>query len=115
MPNPVMHFEIAGGSDGKTLQGFYRNVFGWNINADNEYNYGMTTPEETGIGGGISATMDVPRVTIYVQVADPQAYLDKAESLGGKTLMPVTEIPGAATIAMFADPQGNVMGLLKRP
>jgi predicted enzyme related to lactoylglutathione lyase len=112
MPNPVAHFEIVGG-DGKKIQAFYRDVFGWNVDANNEWNYGMTTPEDTGIGGGIAATMDVPRVTIYVQVPDPQAFLDKAESLGGKTLMPVTEIPGAATIAMFSDPQGNVLGLLK--
>jgi predicted enzyme related to lactoylglutathione lyase len=28
-------------------------------------------------------------------------------------VVPVTEIPGLVTFAQFADPQGNVVGLLK--
>jgi len=38
--------------------------------------------------------------------------LDKAEQLGGKTIMPVTELP-QVTIALFADPEGHVVGLAK--
>jgi len=34
-------------------------------------------------------------------------------SLGGKTVMPPTDVPGGPTIAMFTDPAGNVTGLLK--
>jgi predicted enzyme related to lactoylglutathione lyase len=52
-------------------------------------------------------------VTIYVQVPDLQAALDQAVALGGKVLMPPTEIPGVVTLAMFADPEGNVIGLTK--
>jgi len=52
-------------------------------------------------------------VTFYVAVDEPQKYLDKAVSLGGKVVMPVTEIPGAVTMAQFADPDGNVVGLIK--
>ena len=54
-----------------------------------------------------------PYVTFYVQVSDLQEYLDKAEKLGGKTVMPPTEIPNVVTIAMFQDPEGNFIGLLK--
>ena len=43
---------------------------------------------------------------------NPQAYLDKVESKGGKTVMPVTEIPGMVILAQFADPEGNVVGLV---
>lgn len=115
MPNPIVHFEIVG-SDGKKLQDFYGGVFGWKIDANNEYNYGIvdTDSSGTGIAGGIGPTMDgKPRVSVYAQVPDLQATLDKAEQLGGKTLMPPTEIPGAVTMAMFADPEGNVMGIIK--
>ena len=44
-----------------------------------------------GIGGGIGPALDQSsgRVTFYVQVNDLQAYLNKAESLGGKTVMPL--------------------------
>ena len=68
-----------------------------------------------GTGGGIGGSMDGQSsfVTVYVKVDDPQAYLDKAVSLGGKVLMPVMEIPGAATIAQFQDPSGNLVGLVK--
>ncbi len=45
---------------------------------------------------------------------DPQAALDQAESLGGKTIMPVTTIPDTVTLALFADPEGHVVGLVAR-
>ena len=44
---------------------------------------------------------------------DLQAYLDKAESLGGKTVMPPTEIPDIVTLAIFSDLEGNVVGMVK--
>lgn len=40
MPNPVTWFEIVG-KDGKALQDFYSNLFGWEINANNPMNYGI--------------------------------------------------------------------------
>ena len=33
--------------------------------------------------------------------------------LGGKTVVPETEIPNMVTFALFADPEGNVVGLVK--
>jgi uncharacterized protein len=51
------------------------------------------------------------RVSIYVQVDDLQATLDTVEKLGGKTILPPTEVPGGPKLAMFADPAGNVTGL----
>ena len=50
---------------------------------------------------------------IYMQVADPIATIKQAESMGGKMLMPPTEIPNGPTIAMFSDPEGNTVGLVK--
>ncbi|HKO05001.1 MAG TPA: hypothetical protein VJW51_09645 [Candidatus Acidoferrales bacterium] len=43
---------------------------------------------------------------------DPKAYLAKAASLGGKTLVPPAEIP-TGTFAWMADPDGNIVGLWK--
>lgn len=54
-----------------------------------------------------------PRVSIYVQVDDTDAFLKKIEAKGGKTLMPTTTIMPGTTIALFADPEGNVTGLFK--
>jgi uncharacterized protein len=114
MPNPVVHFEVTG-KDGKKLQDFYSNVFGWKVNADNPMNYGIVDAADTGggIGGGISAgDGGTKQVTVYIAVDNPQAYLDKVESKGGKTVMPVTEIPGMVILAQFADPEGNVVGII---
>ncbi len=116
MPNPVTHFEIIG-KDGKKLQDFYSKLFGWHVDANNPMNYGMVdTHTEKGIGGGIGAGdpgHPMNRVTVYAEVDDMAATLKKAESLGGKTIMPPTDVPGGPSIAMFTDPEGNIMGLSK--
>lgn len=112
MANPVVHFEVTG-KDGKKLQDFYSKTFGWKINADNPMNYGIVDNAGQGIAGGISAGDGGTRqVTFYIAVDNPRAYLDKVESKGGKTVMPVTEIPGMVILAQFADPEGNVVGLV---
>ena len=111
MANPVNHFEILG-NDGAALQRFYGDLFGWSIDANNPMNYGIVAPSEGGIGGGVAASMDgSAMVTVYVQVDDLQAALDRAESLGGKTVMPPMDVRGGPTIAQFTDPAGNLIGL----
>lgn len=114
MPSAVTHFEIQG-KDGKKSQEFYAALFGWDIDAANPMNYGLVAAQGgSGIGGGVCASMDgKPLVTVYVEVPDLAAALKKAESLGGKTVMPPMDVPGGPTIAQFADPDGNVIGLTK--
>jgi predicted enzyme related to lactoylglutathione lyase len=116
MTRPVVHFEIIG-RDGAKLQNFYRELFGWKIDANNPMNYGLVEAgagaPENGIGGGI-AQGDAPRVTFYVQVVDLNETLRKAESMGGKAVMPPMDVPGGPTIAQFSDPEGNVIGLIKQ-
>ena len=73
----------------------------------------MTRIRKGGIGGGISGDGAYSGVTVYVQVDDLQKFLDKAESLGGKTVMPPMEVPGVVTLAMFSDPEGNVIGMIQ--
>ena len=112
MGSPVVHFEIMG-SDAAKTQAFYSSLFGWRIDADNEWNYGLVPKEDDGIGGGIGANpMSSKYVTVYVQVPDPQATLDKAVELGGTVVMPVTEM-AMVTMALFTDPDGNIMGIVK--
>ncbi len=114
MGHPVVHWEI-GAKDAKKLQDFYAGLFDWKIDANNPMNYGMVDTGGEGINGGIFPTEGgVPSyLTLYVQVDDLQAYLNKAESLGGKTIVPPTPIPGVGSFAMFHDPEGHLIGLLK--
>jgi len=111
--NKVTHFEVIG-KDGKKLQDFFAQLFDWKVDANNPMNYGIVEGGDGGIGGGIAAGENgQSHVTFYVEVDDPQAYLTKAEGLGGKTVMPPMDVPGGPQIAMFADPEGHVIGLAK--
>ena len=114
MANPVNHFEVIG-TDGPKLQRFYRDVFAWTINADNPMGYGMVSPSEGGIGGGVGGTGGGPEqgkgVTFYVEVASLEQTLDAVESAGGKTIVPPGDVPGGPRIAQFEDPEGNRIGL----
>jgi uncharacterized protein len=47
----------------------------------------------------------------YVSTDDIDATLAHVEALGGKTLLPKTEIPHNGWFAFFADPAGNRIGL----
>jgi predicted enzyme related to lactoylglutathione lyase len=113
MAHPVVHFEVSG-QDLDKLQSFYSEVFGWKTKkVPGDMPYAMVEGEDGGIGGGIGQAPDGQgHVTFYVGADDPQAVLDKVEQLGGKTIMPVTELP-QVTIALFADPEGHVVGLAK--
>jgi predicted enzyme related to lactoylglutathione lyase len=113
MGAPVTWFEIST-SDPKAARAFYAKLFGWNLQVLQEANYALVdTDIEGAIGGGIGQAQGPSQVVFYIQVDDPQAYLDRIQQAGGKTVVPVTEIPGMVTFAQFADPQGNVVGLLK--
>lgn len=115
MGRPVVHFEINA-KDSKKLGSFYSEMFDWKIDINNPMGYGLVdTGGEGGIGGGIGQSDgNAPSyLSVYVQVDDLQAYLDKAEKLGAKTLVAPTEIPNTVTFAMFQDPEGNMIGLLK--
>lgn len=114
MSNPIVHWELNA-DDSDKAQEFFSKLFDWKVDANNPMNYGLVqTNTGRGIDGGIHHSEEAPKgVMIYVEVDDLQAYLDKAVSLGGKVLMPVTEVPGMVIMAQFADPQGNVFGLVK--
>lgn len=111
MGNPVVYFEIIGTSTASLAQ-FYGDLFGWQLPATGgpiDYRH----VQGAGLPGGIGEEPDgAGRVSVYVQVPDLQAALDQAEQLGGTTLMPPSKV-GIAEIALFADPAGNVVGLVK--
>lgn len=115
MANNVVHFEIVG-RDGAATQQFYGDLFDWQVNADNPMGYGVVSADPDSanrISGGICQAPGAKfaKVTIYVSVDDIAKYLAKVEKLGGEVLMEETEVMDGWTIGMFADPEGNWIGL----
>jgi predicted enzyme related to lactoylglutathione lyase len=113
MSNSVVHWEI-GGPDSPALRDFYGKAFGWQM-TDGGPNYTLVQTGDDGLAGGIMQTREgMPAyVTIYVAVDDLEAKLAEIDQLGGHTVVPPTKINEVAAFALFADPQGTVVGLLE--
>jgi predicted enzyme related to lactoylglutathione lyase len=119
MGQPVVHFEVVG-KDAEKLQSYYSELFGWNVDANNEMNYGMvsregnTGQEGVGIGGGIGGGPPGydGHVTFYVAVPDVEEALQKAESLGGERVMGPETIMDRMVLGHLKDPEGHLIGLV---
>jgi predicted enzyme related to lactoylglutathione lyase len=113
VPHPVVHFEIGCKNIAKTQQ-FFGDLFGWTIQAAGPAAT-IDTGSQQGIPGHITHLGHEPEhyTIFYVEVDDIQACLDKAISLGGKTVVPPVKIP-TGTFAWFSDIDGNTIGLIKR-
>lgn len=113
MGNPVMWFEVAA-RDRESMKGFYSGLFDWKLNDMEAMPYTGVDTGGAGIPGGIGQAPEGNdgHVTFYVEVDDVAASLARAESLGGTKVMEPMPIP-SGTIALFADPEGKVVGLMK--
>jgi uncharacterized protein len=120
MGQPVVHFEIIG-KDGDRLKSYYSQLFGWEIDSDNEMGYGLvpregnTNSDGAGIGGGVAGGPEgyQGHLTFYVEVPDVEAALAKAEELGGSRIMGPDEVMEGLVIGQFSDPEGHVVGVVR--
>src|SRR3954471_20826684 len=116
MGNPVTYFEILG-NDGDLLAGFYRDLFGWDVTPVEEGGgYARVgTGGEDAIDGGIGGFPQAPSyVTVYVHADDVAAALARANELGATTVMPPREVAPGTETALFADPEGHIVGIMRR-
>lgn len=111
MGSPVVHFEINS-QNPAGLYDFYRELFDWQIQVDPEIGYGMVDTKGSGINGGIGPSRGPNQVTFYIEVDDLPAVIARVEAAGGKIVVPITET-GTVSFAQFADPDGNVIGLVE--
>ena len=112
MAAKVIHVEVVG-KDGSGLQKFYSDVFDWKLDTNNPGGYGMLRQAD-GLTGGIGTSQDggAGHVTFYVHADDPEGTLARVEAAGGRILMPLTEVAPETNVALFADPEGHVVGLM---
>ena len=96
MANPVAYFEV-GAVENQPLVEFYGQLFGWEMRSVAPGYTIVDTRGGGGIGGGVGRSgSGEPWSTFYVEVEDLQTTLDQAEALGGRTVVPVLELPGMA-------------------
>jgi len=115
MAHPVVHFEISGPDD-RRLAEFYASLFGWRMQPVPGIGYTLISAGAVGINGGIEKVTDArPATKFYIETDDLQTALDKINLVGGKTVTPITELPGMATYAIFEDLDGLAVGLVLGP
>lgn len=121
MAGRVVHFEVPF-DDVERATGFYRDVFGWQIQAMPEMQYHMVAtgpvgdqgmPEEPGFinGGMFAREANVKLPVITIDVDDIDATLAEIETRGGTTVDKKTPVGDMGFAAYFADSEGNVLGL----
>jgi hypothetical protein len=112
---PIVHIEFRS-SDFTRSSAFYANVLGWQT----QQNAAATYMKLDGTDGGLStgwARFDLsqaPGPLAYVEVDDLAATLAEVEKAGGRTIVAHRPFAGGGEVALFADPDGNVIGLWAR-
>jgi predicted enzyme related to lactoylglutathione lyase len=112
--HPIVHVEFSAYDQQKAAK-FYSDLFGWETQSFPVFNY-VTFRASEEVGGGINPVSEeypAGQVMFYVGTDDIQATLSKAESLGGKCIMPEMEVPGMGWMAVFEDQSGIKVGLWK--
>jgi predicted enzyme related to lactoylglutathione lyase len=105
-------------TDTAKAEAFYTALFGWKAHtgSDGGAAYTEWLLGGTPIGGMMAKPKEdpaPPHWLPYFAVADCDATAAKAASLGARTYVPPTDIPGVGRFAVFADPQGAVFASYK--
>ena len=125
MDHTVVHFEIPADQPERAVK-FYQELFGWEIQhykgtAGGGIDYWMVRtvptdaegrPSRPGVNGGIMGRMFPGQAPVnYISVPDVNEFVQKAERLGAKVLMPKMPVPGMGWFAQLNDPEGNVLAI----
>ena len=115
MIKPIVHFELTVSDDAKAIE-FYKQMFDWEMLFYEGQGWGIKAGEK-GIGGDIQKNDSAfpPHCTVYVEVEDIAAYLDKAKALGGTPIYGPFDLgSGYGFIGVFKDPDGIFIGLYQK-
>jgi hypothetical protein len=114
MSTPFICHVEWGTTDPASLEKYLTQLFGWEFQAFAP-GYSMYIPADAGVSIGIMKS-DKMRAggspSASVRVIDIDSILAKAESLGGKVVVPKTQM-GTGAFAFIAAPDGNLIGLQK--
>lgn len=106
-------------NDTAAAREFYCQLFDWESETQKMGNGAVYTSFKNNgrMAGGMMATPpeagDMPPMwTVYLAVDDCDKQATEAKSLGGKILLPPTDIPGTGRFAVLQDPQGAVFTII---
>lgn len=104
-------------SDPDAAARFYTALFGWGSKSMDMPSGTYTTFQvgDTSVAGMMKIPAGNPMPPAwgcYVTVDDVDATCRRAVELGGKVLMPVTEIPSVGRMAVLQDPQGASISVI---
>ena len=119
----IIHFEIPA-EDLEKLRNFYSELFGWKIEkTPGPIDYYMinTVPADEkgmllrpGVNGGMMKKQNPGHKPVnYIAVESVEEYSKRIEALGGKIIVPKTEVPGVGWWAFALDPEGNQFAILQ--
>lgn len=114
MPNPLCHFELMT-NDPQKCKAFYGSVFDWQFDDDSMPGYTLVSTGAEPTGGVFPKPAEAPTVcaNIYFGVDDIDETLARVTEHGGAVIVPKTAIPNVGEFAMFTDPEGIAIGILK--
>lgn len=98
---------------------FYGALFGWTIKSMGAEmgGYRLLAVGDTSVGGIMAPPPGSPPMPphwgCYVTVDDVDACVARCDELGGKTLVPVMEVPTVGRMAVLQDPQGAVISVMQ--
>ena len=104
--------------DVQAAKQFYTALLGWTTEEVEVPGMTYTVVQTGGVGiGGIMAIPSQaagtpPHWGTYVTVDDVDATARKAQELGAKTIVPLTDIPNVGRFYTFQDPQGAVISVI---
>jgi predicted enzyme related to lactoylglutathione lyase len=106
-------------TDAKAATTFYTALFGWRADEQDMggMKYTMLKSGDTSAGGLMQMPSEMRGVPThwmsYVTVDDCDAAVKRSQRLGGKTVVPPTDIPNVGRFATIQDPQGAHVSVIK--
>ena len=110
----IVHIEFKS-SDFARTTAFYAKLFDWQTQSNASGSYMKADSADGPSGGWVRADLvQSPGPIAYLPVDDLAAKLDAVEEAGGRVLVRSMPFAGGGEVGLFADPDGNVLGLWQR-
>ena len=114
MGNRVVHFEIPA-ENPERLTGFYGELFGWQIQKAEGFEYWIAIAGrqgEHGIDGAVMRRQAPAQLPInYVNVPSVDEWVERNSQLGGTIGVGKQAVSGMGWFAHLTDPEGNPIGI----